>query len=222
MGWSFRRSKQIFPGVRLNVSKKGIGFSYGSKYGRITHSADGKKTFYSSIPGTGLRYRKSLSSNSPDMQSSDDYQSKIERNQQIVQGKTFKGLYFVLVFLWALMTVGTLAALLMPPSKGDAPKSDLIPILFVEMLVFMLIVYYFKVMRKRTMVESIRSGDYYYQAIKRQYPYRPCIHLSNFIFNSRFCCIFKPSLKVRFRKYSMGYLVNFYNRFCCRTDSGRE
>jgi hypothetical protein len=148
MGWTFRRSKQILPGVRINLSSKGIGFSYGSKFGRVTHGADGKKTFYSSIPGTGLRYRKTISSKPQPAWSAEDYQAKIERNEKIMKGKPFKTLYILLIIFWALTTFGTLAALIMPTKKGDSPKSDLVPILMVEILVFLLIRYFFNRMRK--------------------------------------------------------------------------
>lgn len=56
MGWHFRKSKNIFGLFRLNFSGKGIGYSYGSKFARVTHSATGRKTLRLSLPGTGLYY----------------------------------------------------------------------------------------------------------------------------------------------------------------------
>lgn len=55
MGWRFRKSINL-GGVRLNFSKKGVGYSVGCKGIRLTKRADGKlyKTF--TIPGTGVSY----------------------------------------------------------------------------------------------------------------------------------------------------------------------
>lgn len=54
--WQFRRSRKILPGVRMNISGKGIGFSVGGPGGRISLSPNKKRiTLTQSIPGTGLR-----------------------------------------------------------------------------------------------------------------------------------------------------------------------
>jgi hypothetical protein len=60
MGLSFRKSKKIFPGIRLNLTTKGIGISGGTKGLRVSHSATGRKTFSAGIPGSGIRYRKNI------------------------------------------------------------------------------------------------------------------------------------------------------------------
>jgi hypothetical protein len=55
MGFGFRKSFRIAPGVRLNVSKRGAGVSLGGK--GFTHSIGpgGRRTTVSA-PGTGLSY----------------------------------------------------------------------------------------------------------------------------------------------------------------------
>lgn len=55
MGLRFRKSKKIGP-FRVNISKSGVGYSYGNKYARVTHTADGKKRTTLTAPGTGLSY----------------------------------------------------------------------------------------------------------------------------------------------------------------------
>jgi hypothetical protein len=60
MGFNFRKSKSIFPGVKINLSKSGIGVSAGVKGARISRSATGRKTVSGGIPGSGLSYRKSI------------------------------------------------------------------------------------------------------------------------------------------------------------------
>lgn len=60
MGLYFRKSINLGGGVRLNLSKRGVGLSAGVKGARISTGPSG--TFLNlSIPGTGLYYRKKLS-----------------------------------------------------------------------------------------------------------------------------------------------------------------
>lgn len=58
MGFRFRRSIGLGKGFRLNLSKSGVGFSWGVPGFRVTKTAKGatRKTF--SIPGTGMSYVK--------------------------------------------------------------------------------------------------------------------------------------------------------------------
>lgn len=52
MGWSFRKSVKIAPGIRVNFSKSGISTSIGGK--GFTYNTRGRVT--ASIPGTGIRF----------------------------------------------------------------------------------------------------------------------------------------------------------------------
>ena len=56
MGFRFRKSKKIFPGVRLNVSKSGISVSAGVKGARVSLNSKGRVTKTVGIPGTGISY----------------------------------------------------------------------------------------------------------------------------------------------------------------------
>ncbi|MFC5431475.1 DUF4236 domain-containing protein [Paraburkholderia denitrificans] len=56
MGWGFRRSIKIAPGIRVNVSKSGISTSIGGK--GLTYNTRGRVT--AGIPGTGIRYTHNL------------------------------------------------------------------------------------------------------------------------------------------------------------------
>lgn len=56
MGFRFRKSFKIAPGIRLNLSKSGIGASVGVKGFRVTKRADGRMQRTTSIPGTGVSY----------------------------------------------------------------------------------------------------------------------------------------------------------------------
>ncbi|EDZ98864.1 hypothetical protein BH160DRAFT_5829 [Burkholderia sp. H160] len=58
MGWGFRKSIKIAPGVRVNLSKSGVSTSIGGR--GFTYNTRGRTTV--SIPGTGIRYTKTASS----------------------------------------------------------------------------------------------------------------------------------------------------------------
>ena len=64
MGFRFRKSFKIAPGIRLNLSKSGIGASVGVKGFRVTKRADGRVQRTTSLPGTGLSYVTTSSSSS--------------------------------------------------------------------------------------------------------------------------------------------------------------
>lgn len=55
MGFRFRKSKNILPGVRLTVSKSGVTTSIGRNGNRVTFGKKGT-TRTVGIPGTGLSY----------------------------------------------------------------------------------------------------------------------------------------------------------------------
>ena len=52
MGWSFKKSIKIAPGIRINLSKSGVSASIGGK--GATYNTRGR--FTASIPGTGISY----------------------------------------------------------------------------------------------------------------------------------------------------------------------
>jgi hypothetical protein len=57
MGWRFHKSIRIFPGVRLNISRGGIGLSLGVRGFHYTIGPGGPRATLG-IPGTGLSYVK--------------------------------------------------------------------------------------------------------------------------------------------------------------------
>lgn len=56
MGYRYRKSINIGGGVRLNLSKSGVGWSVGGKGYRYTHSPRGYDRRTLSLPGTGLSH----------------------------------------------------------------------------------------------------------------------------------------------------------------------
>ncbi|MED1724460.1 DUF4236 domain-containing protein [Brevibacillus parabrevis] len=62
MGWGFRKSIKIMPGVRLNVGTKSAGLSFGGKGLRYSMNTRSGSRLTASIPGTGVAYSTALSS----------------------------------------------------------------------------------------------------------------------------------------------------------------
>lgn len=56
MGFRFRKSIKLGGGFRINLSKSGVGYSWGTKGMRFTKSSNGRKRTTYSIPGTGISY----------------------------------------------------------------------------------------------------------------------------------------------------------------------
>lgn len=56
MGLRYRKSINLGGGFRINLSKSGVGYSWGVKGYRVTKTANGRTRRTASIPGTGISY----------------------------------------------------------------------------------------------------------------------------------------------------------------------
>ena len=56
MGFRFRKSINVGGGSRVNLSKRGVGFSVGARGARYSAGPSGRRWTFS-IPGTGLSYQ---------------------------------------------------------------------------------------------------------------------------------------------------------------------
>ena len=65
MGLRFRRSIKLLPGVRLNLSKSGIGVSAGASGLRVGVDSKGRGYTSAGIPGTGLSTRQFVGQSTP-------------------------------------------------------------------------------------------------------------------------------------------------------------
>jgi hypothetical protein len=59
MGWNWRKAFRFGP-LRINLSKKGVGYSLGVRGFRVGRDAKGQDYSQTSIPGTGI-YKRSYS-----------------------------------------------------------------------------------------------------------------------------------------------------------------
>lgn len=64
MGFRFRKSIKILPGVRLNFSKSGVSTSIGGPGATVNISSKGTRTTVG-LPGTGIGYTKTQGKPAP-------------------------------------------------------------------------------------------------------------------------------------------------------------
>src|ERR1017187_7465965 len=58
MGLRFQRRIKILPGVRINLSKSGVGLSVGGRGAHIGITARGQRYTSIGVPGTGVSWRE--------------------------------------------------------------------------------------------------------------------------------------------------------------------
>lgn len=115
MGLRLKKSINLGGGFRVNLSKSGVGYSWGTKGFRTTKMANGKKRNTYSIPGTGISYvdekgkvksaydqNKTVHEDSDfsDVDSTVDYKSTMSAGKAI---KTLLGTIFGIIVLLILL-----------------------------------------------------------------------------------------------------------------------
>lgn len=98
MGFRFRKSINLGKHFRINLSKNGVGYSYGVKGYRRTISADGKKKDTYTLPGTGISYTSSTKSPSGSSGSRKNADSHPRSNNS--------GVYYFISFISLLIAIG--------------------------------------------------------------------------------------------------------------------
>lgn len=83
MGLRYRKSIKMPLGFRINLSKSGIGYSYGFKGYRHTVMANGRTRDTLSIPGTGISYVKEHSRNNQSNENNFDTPAYTENNTDV-------------------------------------------------------------------------------------------------------------------------------------------
>jgi len=58
MGLRFQRRIKVLPGVRINLSKSGVGFSVGGRGAHIGIDSRGRRYTSVGLPGTGVSWRE--------------------------------------------------------------------------------------------------------------------------------------------------------------------
>lgn len=58
MGFKFRKSIKIAPGVKLNINKNSVGISAGTRGARVSVNSKGRATTTVGVPGSGISYSR--------------------------------------------------------------------------------------------------------------------------------------------------------------------
>ena len=80
MSFRFRKSFNLGKGLKINLSKHGIGYSVGTKGVRVTKTAKGTTRKTLTLPGTGLSYVT---------ESKSDKDKKITKDRESIKDKSF-------------------------------------------------------------------------------------------------------------------------------------
>ncbi len=103
MGFRFRKSIKIAPGLKLNIGKKGIGLSAGTKGAHISVNSNGRVTKTVGLPGTRLSYStsKKLFSNKKTAKkaTSNNIKNKAVSNMPQPSGKSNKFHILTIIFI---------------------------------------------------------------------------------------------------------------------------
>lgn len=82
MGLHYRKSINLGGGFRINISKSGIGYSWGVKGARITKTARGTVRGTIGIPGTGIYYSEEISPEKKTKASKNTYNPSYDSEQK--------------------------------------------------------------------------------------------------------------------------------------------
>ncbi|EJQ03162.1 hypothetical protein IE3_05533 [Bacillus cereus BAG3X2-1] len=84
MGFKFRKSIKVAPGVKVNLSRKGVGVSAGVKGARVSTGPAGTR-ITTSIPGSGLSYEHRVGKKKGSQNQSEQHYQKQEHHSQIFE-----------------------------------------------------------------------------------------------------------------------------------------
>ena len=88
MGWRYRKSINLGGGFRINLSKSGIGYSWGFPGYRHTYKANGSQRKTYSIPGTGISYVEESGGRSNKYRNNSNENLKYNQNTKLITGDT--------------------------------------------------------------------------------------------------------------------------------------
>ncbi len=84
MGWRYNKSINLGGGFRINLSKSGVGYSWGFPGYRITKTATGNRRKTYSIPGSGISYTETFKNRSNNNLNEVNY----DNNTKLITGET--------------------------------------------------------------------------------------------------------------------------------------
>ena len=99
MGFRFRKSIKILPGIKLNIGKKSSSISIGNKFGGISVNSKTGVTARTSIPGTGISFTEKVNTfsqteNNKPQTSTDSHAEYYENVQKISRAPKWEHIKF--------------------------------------------------------------------------------------------------------------------------------
>lgn len=108
MGFKFRKSIKIAPGVKLNINKNSVGISAGTRGARFSVNSKGRATTTVGIPGSGISYSSTTNlggSNRQSSQRSNNEPSPTQGPNKPVSKKTNMLITIIIIALIFFRTV---------------------------------------------------------------------------------------------------------------------
>jgi hypothetical protein len=119
MGFRFRRSIKILPGIRLNFGKRGVSTSIGVRGAHVTIGKTGTRTTVG-LPGSGLSYTHL---ERPHREVSTATAAEPPTNAEATQGSAWRGFLWIgLIVAGLVIAIGRLTTPA-PPVQMPAPRS---------------------------------------------------------------------------------------------------
>lgn len=115
MGFRFRKSIKIAPGVKINLNKNSVSATVGTKGAHYTVNSKGKKTASVGIPGTGLSYSTSSGGSHTDQNIVQTQNATQNQNSPQAPKKKGHGCLTAFIIFFVLGAIGSAF------SKDDNP-----------------------------------------------------------------------------------------------------
>lgn len=106
MGFRFRKSKKIAPGVRLNFSKKSVGVSVGNKLGGFSFNSKNGSRSRVSIPGTGISYSSKIGGQAKTPNNGSPVNEKVSLKAKLQRKAIIKMVFGAICLLGGIGSIG--------------------------------------------------------------------------------------------------------------------
>ena len=106
MGFRFRRSVRLFPGLRLNASKSGVSMSVGTRGAWYTIGSKGRRRVTVGLPGTGIGYTQTSHVHREQPRALTPEETAAEYRRSVIRGRFYWAVIFFAVawYVWSVAT----------------------------------------------------------------------------------------------------------------------
>lgn len=114
MGFKFRKSIKIAPGVKLNINKNSVGISSGTRGARVSVNSKGRATTTVGVPGSGISYSRTTNLGGNNNSTSNSSSNNIGQvnSQPPKKGKNILLIILAVIFSPVIFLFGIIPAIL--------------------------------------------------------------------------------------------------------------